>query len=160
MIIFILLFASSTLLALHSYCDVFWVVYLTLLIVSIWIGMELCYACEKTFCHNEAVRYKGNLFIRLSKFALAACFNLSVIIGSITFFHNPNSLAGDIGLFFFLTVLGFRVICLLAYQPDPASKETFDKNRWLDVIHKDPLTADATEEDWHRPRGDEDWHGL
>lgn len=149
MIVFILLFIVSTLWVLHSCCDVSWPVYLALLVVSVWIGVELCYAYEKAFCRNEAVRYKGNLFIRLSKFVLTVCFNLCVIAGSIAFFRNPDSLSGDIGLFFFLTVLGFRGICLLVYQPDPATKETFDKNRWLAVANKDKSTVGVTDKDYH-----------
>lgn len=160
MIIFLLAFSVCSHLILRHTCNAPWWVSLAFFGVSIWIGAELYYAYEKGFSCNGTIRYSGNLFVRLSKFALSVCFNLCVIVGSIAFFREPDSLAGEIGLFFFLTVLGFRVICLLVYQPDPAIKDNFDKIRWLDVIHKDILTSDATEEDWHRPRGDEDWHGL
>lgn len=45
-------------------------------------------------------------------------------------------------------------------EPDPERRERLDKKRWDLVIHKDPLTTDAIDEDFHRDRTNEDWHGT
>lgn len=45
-------------------------------------------------------------------------------------------------------------------EPDSELRERFDKKRWDLVIHNDPLTTDATDEDFHRDRSHEDWHGM
>lgn len=51
-------------------------------------------------------------------------------------------------------------IKLLCGKPDPKRRERVHKQRWDLVIHNDPLTSDATDEDFHKDRSNEDWHGM
>lgn len=93
----------------------------------------------------------------LTVFVLPACFLLAFIFKYI-----------DLWVTFYClicaaVILVIDVIWMLIHfndEPDPKIRDKFDRIRWLDVIHNDPLTSDVTEDDWHKERGDEDWHGL
>lgn len=92
----------------------------------------------------------------LTIIGLPICFLVSVIFDS----TYPVNLISNICI----TVIAMAdVIWMLIHfndQPDPEFKERFGKTGWMRAIHKDILTSDTTEEDWHKERGDEDWHGL
>lgn len=56
--------------------------------------------------------------------------------------------------------LAAYILLGLHNEPNRELMDQVDKSLWLDKIHNDPLIADASEEDYHKDRGDEDWHGL
>lgn len=144
----------------NYFCDVPLGVLIPFGIESVWIGAELHAVYEKTFGRNRERRYRGNWFVRICKGSYATLFNLAVTAGTIAFVHNPYSLAGDIGLFFFLTVFTFRLICLLVYQPDRDIKDEIERQIWINEVKKDTLTSDVSEDNYHAARAKEDWHGA
>lgn len=157
--LFIAVFAIGSTLLCRFWCDAPFGVLVPFAIESVWVGAELYTVYKRTLGRNVIRRYHGNWFVRLCKGLYAALFNLAVTVGTLAFIRDPYSLAGDIGLFFFCTVLVFRLICLWVYQPDEDIQTEFDRQRWNTVIHHDLSTADASDEDFRRDRSDEDWHG-
>lgn len=162
MVVLVLSFVIIPLIAMCYLCD-----FETILLLIPWgiitfffAGIGIICVYRQAFAQDISNPFHGGKIMRGIKFAVGLCFYSSISICYIIICQFRFDTLWIVAIVYYcLIVICFFLVSILS-PPDPAIKDNFDKIRWLDVIHKDILTSDATEEDWHRPRGDEDWHGL
>lgn len=98
--------------------------------------------------------------MRAIKFVVALVFYSSAIIGYIMMGQTRSRFMWIAGAICYGLVLVSTVMSIGTTPKDSNFRDNFDKIRWRDAIRKDILTSEVTEDDWHKDRSDEDWHGL
>lgn len=94
------------------------------------------------------------------RFLIECCIHLIVVVSYVEISRLRFDTLWSIATAYYCFVAVIQVIFALVTPPDQDLRFKVDRSLWLGAAQKDSFTADASEEDYHKDRGDEDWHGL
>lgn len=95
-----------------------------------------------------------------SRFCIECCIHLLVVASYIEIVQFRFDTLWSIATAYYGCVVICQIISCIVTPVDPEFKRKVDRSLWLDAVQKDPLTSNVTDEDFHKDRIKEDWHGT